>query len=69
MPAGFALILLADPRLPELGTMSAASRRTGIGGHGCELYGRELPRFGNSRNVEMTALPHLVIALTLRLQL
>jgi hypothetical protein len=24
-----------------------------IGGHGCELYAPELPRFENSRNVEM----------------
>ena len=54
---------LADPAEPEfISTVCAAFGRGVIGGQGCKLSGRELPRFENSRNVEMRALSHLLMA-------
>ena len=71
MPAGFWLVSLADPaNLSFYPNVIALCGREGPSERqGYELYGRELPRFENSRNVEMRVLRHLLDYLTLRLQL
>ena len=53
-------LFLADPAEPEfISTVCAAFGQGVIGGQGCNLSARELPRFENSRNVEVRALSHL----------